>query len=314
MKKFTLFAGFAVLAMTASAQYTCKTPYADENVVAGVKSTFDIVVGSTPGLIDPLEAAGQKVNNFGPDDVNRFLYVWDGTFVGGDGTFPGVGYNDMQFDGYTSLNVGTEGWSGAGWFITPDTGISTAHWCDDTKFHVAYRTSNNGPSSVAIIINDAANEVPGSAPAKFAVGAAFNDGGAIFPTIGPALTDEWQAVEISFADLKKIYPSFNFVPTTKYGGNVVSILGGGVTGQNISLDCMYFFTPGDDAAVGSICDDANFVITGNTVNVNNGQGIELYDLAGRLIKSSNSSVMGISDINNGIFIVKSGNSVKKIMK
>lgn len=314
MKKFTLMAAFAALAMTANAQYTCETPYANADVIPGVQSTFDIVVGSSEALAAPLEAAGQKVNNFGPDDVTRFLYIWDGTFVGGDGSYPGVGYSDMQFDGYTSLDVTSVGWSGAGWFITPNTGISTEHWCDQTKFHVAYRTVSTGPSSVAIIINDAGEQVPGSAPAKFAVGTAFNDGGAIYPTIGPALNDEWQAVEISFADLKKIYPSFNYIPTPQYGGNVVSILGGGVTGQNISLDCMYFFTPGDDAAVGSISDDANFVITGNTVNVNNGQGIELYDLSGRLIKSTNNSVMGIGDLNNGMFIVKSGNSITKIMK
>lgn len=314
MKKFTLFAAFAALAVSASAQYTCETPYANQNVIQGVQSTFDIVVGSSTDLVKPLEDAGQKVNNFGPDDETRFLYIWDDTFVGGDGSYPGVGYSGMQFDGYTSLNVGTVGWSGAGWYITPNTGISTEHWCDQTKFHVAYRTDNNGPASVAIIINDSSKEVPGAAPAKFAVGTAFNDGGAIYPTIGPGLTDEWQAVEISFADLKKIYPEFNYVATDNYGGNVVSILGGGVVGQNIALDCMYFFTPGEDAAVGAVADDAQWVISRNTVNVANGNGIELYDLSGRIIKSTTGSTLGISELGNGVFVVKSGNSVQKIMK
>ena len=315
MKKFTFLAAFAALALSASAQYTCETPYADQSVVAGETQIFDIVVGSSEGLVAPLEAAGQKVNNFGPDDVTRFLYIWDNTFTPGDSSYPGVGYSDMQFDGYTSLNVGSVGWSGAGWYITPESGISTEHWCDQTKFHVAYRTDSNAPASVAIIINDAAQEVPGSAPAKFAVGTAFNDGGAIYPTIGPALNDEWQAVEISFADLKKIYPGFNYVPSPHYGGNVVSILGGGVTGQNIAIDCMYFVSPAEgDNAVGTVADDAQWVITNNTVNVANGNGIQLYDLSGRVIKTVEGSTLGISDLGTGVYVVKSGNSVKKIMK
>ena len=315
MKKITLFAAFAALAMSASAQYTCAEPWADQSVVAGQVQTFDVILGAED-VLTGLQNAGQKVNDWRVNDVDRFLYVWDETFTGGDGSYPGVGYNDFQYDGYSSLNVGTVGWSGAGFFMAEASGTNTMHWNENTKFHVAYRTAAVGPNSVAFVINDAESKIFASAsPAKVAVGESFNDGGAIYPTVGPAFNDEWQAIDISFADLKKFYPTYVWINSENWTGNIVSILGGGVTGQNISLDCMYFHTPtGGEGAVGTVADDANFVITKNTVNVNNGNGIELYDLSGRLIKSSNSSVLGISDLGNGVFVVKSGNSVKKIMK
>ena len=310
MKKITLFAAFAALAVSASAQYTTATPYADQSVVAGEIQIFDVILGAED-VLTGLKGAGQTVNDWRVNDTDRFLYVWDGTFVGGDGSYPGVGYNDMQFDGYSSLDVSTVGWSGAGFFISEAAGCSTKHWSDATKFHVAYRTAAVGPASVAVILAD--GDPAGSSPAKVALGTAFNDGGAIYPTIGPALNDEWQAIDISFADLKKIYPTFAFVGVDAWQGNIVSLLGGGVTGQNISVDCMYFHSPAGESGVAAVVDNAQLVITANTVNVEGAEGIYVYDLAGRLVKSAQGTTLGISDL-NGALIVKSGNTVKKIMK
>lgn len=311
MKKFSLLAAFAVLALSAGAQYTVN-PEAQYSVQEGVTQTFDIILGSDD-VIDGLINAKQVVNDWRVNDETRFLYVWDGTFIGGDGSYPGVGYNDYQYDGYSSLDVGTVGWSGAGFFMDAAGNQSTMHWDENTKFHVAYRTASTGPASVAFVIADGDNE--GSSPAKVAVGESFNDGGKIYPTVGPAFNDEWQGLDISFGDLKKVYPSFAWVNAEQWQGNILSVLAGGVPGQNISFDCLYFHTPTEvDAAVGEVADDAQFVITSNTVNVANGNGIQLYDLNGRLVKSAQGTTLGINDLGNGIFVVKSGNAVKKIMK
>lgn len=312
MKKFSLIAAAAVCALCANAQYTTATPYVDQSVKDGEVATFDLILAAED-VITGLQGAGQAINDWRVDDTTRFLYVWDNTFTGGDGSFPGVGYNNFQFDGYSSLNVGTVGWSGAGFFISPDPGVNTEHWNDNTMFHVAVRTASTAPSSVAFIIADGDNE--GSSPAKVALGESFNDGGNIYPTIGPKLSDEWVGTAISFADLKKFYPSFNYVNAAAWTGNIISILGGGVEGQNISLDAMYFYTPGaSEGAVESVAADAQFVITRNTVNVANGNGIELYDLSGRLIKSAQGTTLGISEIGNGIYVAKSGNKAVKIAR
>lgn len=311
MKKFTLFAAAAVCAVCANAQYTTAEPYANQSVVAGQVATFD-VVSACDGVLAGLEGAGQKVNDIRVDDTNRFLYVWDNTFVGGDGSYPGVGYSDFQYDGYMSLNVGEVGWSGAGYFISEAAGFNNKHWTDQTRFHIAARTASVAPASVALIIGD--GDPAGSSPAKFALGESFNDGGAIYPTIGAGLSDEWVGYSISFADLKKLYPTFAYVGVDAWQGNIFSFLGGGVSGQNISFDCVYFYTPGDDSGVAAVADDANFVVTRNTVNVANGNGIQLYDLSGRMIKSVEGTTLGISELGSGIYVAKSGNSVKKIVK
>lgn len=311
MKKFTFLAAFAALTMSANAQYVCETPYADQSVVAGTTSTFDLILAAED-VFTGLKNAGQSVNDWRVDDVTRFLYVWDNTFTGGDGSFPGVGYNDFQFDGYSSLNVGTVGWSGAGFFMSAEAGVNTMHWNENTKFHIATRTSSVAPESVAFVLVDGDNA--GSAPAKVALGTSFQDGDAVYPTIGPKISDEWVGVEISFSDLKKFYPSFNFVNAESWSGNIVSILGGGVTGQNISLDCMYFYTPSGNSGVDSVADNAQFVVTKNTVNVTGANGIQLYDLSGRMIKSAEGTTLGISELGGGVYVVKSGNSVQKIMK
>ena len=311
MKKFYLFAAGALMAVSANAQYTTETPYADQSVKEGVTATFDVILGAED-VMTGLQNAGQKVNDWRVNDVDRFLYVWDNTFDGGDGSYPGVGYSDMQFDGYSSLNVGSVGWSGAGFFFSEASGTSTKHWNDNTRFHIATRTAAVAPPSVALILCD--GDPAGSAPAKVALGDSFNDGGNIYPTIGPKLTDEWVGTDISFADLKKFYPSFNYVNVDNWQGNILSILGGGVTGQNISMDCMYFYTPSAESAVAEIFSENDFVVTSNTVNVAGANAIELYDLSGRLIKKVDGSTLGISELGTGVYVAKAGNAAKKIMK
>lgn len=314
MKKFTLLAAIATVAATASAQYTCETPYADQSVVSGSVQVFDILQGNDV-IFDGLQKAGQKTNDWRLNNDTRNLWFWEETLTGGDGNYPGVGYDDLVTEGYPSATVTDKGWSGAGFSMSAGAGINNTHWTDNTKFHIAFRTETTGPASVAIIIADGNPDGGNFGPAKVALGAAFNDNGSVFPTIGPRLNSEWQAIDISFGDLKKLYPAFNPWLTTDWTGNLVSFLGGGVQGENICLDAIYFHTPqGDDSGVKSVAEEAGFVISSNTVNVSNGQGIELYDLSGRLVKSTANSTMGIEGLGRGAFIVKSGNSVVKIMK
>ncbi len=151
-------------------------------------------------------------------------------------------------------------------------------------------------------------------PAKFAVGTAFNDNGNIFPTIGLAINDDWQGIDISFADLKKIYPSFSPAHLEGWEGNLLSWLGGGVAGQTMAFDAVYFYSTesaGIDAV--DVVSDIDFVVTENTVNVNGANGMVLYNLTGKAVKSTNGTVLGINDLTAGVYVVKSGNKARKIV-
>lgn len=306
MKKFTLFAAGALVALGASAQYTCDPTTAD--VAAKGPKSVEFLVLSEDGQKE-LSQAGATLSNWGPDDVNKFFYIWENTMIAGDGSYPGV---DFAEGTYLSLEVGSVGWSGGGYFVSEAAGLSSMNFNDNTRFHCAYMCPNgNAPASLALILLD--GDPAGSAPAKVAVGTSFVDGGSTYPTIGPALSDDWQGIDISFADLKKFYPQFNYVNTAAWQGNALSILAGGVTGQAFALDTVYFYNT-DDAGVGSVFaeNEVFFVVTENTVNVNGTTGIELYNAAGQLVKSTEGAALGINNLTPGVYVAKSGNHTVKV--
>ena len=305
MKHFTLLALTGIMALGAQAQYNCSPSTADV-VKSGVKSVDYVTLSD--GAIKDLEAAGAKVTYIGPDpDNGRNLWYWENTFSAGDDSYPRV---DMEEGGYISVVVGTVGWSGAG--VAVDNGLNFTSFNENTRFHLAYMTpTGNGHASVAVILLDGGDK--GSQPAKFALGNAFDDNGAIFPTIGDRISDDWQGIDISLGDLKKIWPAFDLQNKNSWTGNVFSWLGGGVTGQTMAFDAVYFYNSGDSGVEGVAADAVNFIVTNRTINVNGAKGIELFDMAGRLVKKTSGSVLGIQGLNQGVYVARSAGKVKKIM-
>lgn len=310
MKNLTLLAAMAVCGVgIANAQYV-GDPALSKTTSTG--NLYDVIL-LDDASIESLKTSGKTVQDLRTDDVNRFLYVWDNTFVAGDKSYPGV---DMQMDGYVSFDVSTIGWSGAGFNIA-NAAADLKHFTDNTHFHCGLR-STNGIKNVALIIGDGyafENKNDKWSPAKISVGSeAFVDNGTAFPLVGNFDADgEWVAVDITLGQLKKLWPSFNY-KAGGFGGNILSFLAGGTTGKNISLDAVYFYTPGNgESAVAGVVADTDIIVTARTVNAAGTDEIALYNLAGQLVKKVNASIMGIEDIAAGIYIVKAGNAVKKVV-
>ena len=179
MKNLTLLAAMAVCGVgIANAQYV-GDPALSKTTSTG--NLYDVVLLDNAS-IESLKTSGKTVQDLRTDDVNRFLYVWDNTFVAGDGSYPGV---DMQMDGYVSFDVSTIGWSGAGFNIA-NAAADLKHFTDNTHFHCGLR-STNGIKNVALIIGDGYafdNKNDKWTPAKISVGAeAFVDNGASYPLV-----------------------------------------------------------------------------------------------------------------------------------
>lgn len=310
MKKFTLFAAAAAAVLGASAQGAVDPGIA--HVLEGGKIATMQFINLDEFTVADLEAKGTKMQNLAPDEVNKFLYVWDATMNGVDD--PGMPGVDGQTAGFSCFSVAGVGWSGAGYNITPEAKASTETWNDETRFHCAYCTPTaNGPASIALIIADGETSV-GSKPAKVAVGAAFDDGGKIYPSVAPAATDEWQAVDISFKELKKFYPAFDYKAVAAWDGNILSFLAGGVEGKVFALDAIYFYNYAGGSGIANVGTEAtDIVITGRTVNAHGAAGITLYDLTGKAVKVAAGSVMGIDNVPAGLYIVKAGNAVRKVL-
>ena len=315
MKKFTLFAAAACMAMAANAQYTCD-PGA-ENVLAKKPTSVDYIILSEEAIA-AFQGAGAKMQYVGPSpDEGRNLWYWNGFDAGSD-AYPRV---DFDNGGYTSVEVnGVGGWSGAGFAINgplsddKGPGVDLSHFNDDTMFHIAYMSpTNNAPASIALILlDDGAN---GSQPAKVALGDAFNDNGAIFPAIGPKAGDDWQGIEISLGNLKKLWPLFDLKNKAAWGGNIMSFLGGGVAGQTFAFDALYFYNTNEEGGLNEVGVNSNveFIVTNNTVNVAGANGIVLYNIAGAAVKSTEGTTLGINGLPAGVYVAKAAGKTCKVV-
>ena len=201
----------------------------NENVVSSLKGSEYVVI-----TLDEYTAAGlgSKIKaNYAPDDVTRFLYVWDGTYIGG--TCSGLNCYGEAAE-WTSLVVTNVGWSGAGWFNGEETPAFVASTSDlaDWKFHVAYK----GPAGSAHIVILTWNV----GTYKFAIGnGQLEDNGvaytAIAPVSGAFEPNVWNEYEVSLAEAGLDY--------TKAGkaDNLVSVLSGGVAGTTLDVDAIFFY-------------------------------------------------------------------------
>lgn len=321
MKKIVLLSAMAALAASASAQYNCN-PETSALLEKGTPSKVWVISLADNSMAD-LTKAGSQIVEVGPNDENRFFWYWDG-WVAGPELNPRVG---MEEGGYMSLTVtGNAGWSGGGIFIYGPKnadptqigpGVDLSAFNDDTHFHFAYCTNGTAPASVGmILLDDGAN---GSDPAKFSFGtAAFDDNGVSYPLVSGAITDDWQGVDITFGDLKKLWPSFKPANLEAWGGNILSMLSGNIAESNFCLDAVYFYNMGGsdvpDSGVKSVADNASIVITGKTINANGVKGLRVYNANGQLVAATNGTVLGTENLASGLYIVKAGNAVKKFVK
>lgn len=307
MKKLTLLAAMAVAGISvANAQYVVDPSLSKTN---GAK--YDAIL-LDQASIDGLTNSGKVVQDLRPDDTTKFLYVWDGTFVAGDGSYPGV---DMQMDGYTSLDVASVGWSGAS-FCMVSTPAKLSHISDDTHLHIGFRSTNK-PTSVAFIVFDGYDygvDANKWSPAKFSVGStAFNDNGTVFPLVGNFdAGGDWAAVDITLGQLKKLWPAFSY-KQADFGGNILAFLAGGVTGTNICLDAVYFYSPEGGAVDTLGANNTEIVVTSRTISAPQAKGISLYNTTGQLVKEVKTSIMGIEGLASGVYVVRAGNAVKKVV-
>lgn len=307
MKKFTLVAAASIVAIAAQAQYTCDP---STSVVSAQKPKTVEYITLSDAAIAELKTAGAAVTYVGPDaNEGRNLWYWEETVIPADETYPRV---DMEEGGYISVEVTNKGWSGAGLAVDAP-GLDLTMFNDNTHFHLAYMTpTDNGPASIALIIVD--NTSGGSLPAKVALGSAFDDGGAIYPTIAPKVNDDWQGIDITFADLKKFYPTFAPNGLNGWTGNLLSFLGGGVAGTTFAFDAVYFYNM-DDAGVEKVMaeEGMDFVVTDKTINVNGAAGINLYNVNGQLVKATAGCTLGLNNLERGIYVAQCGNKVRKIV-
>lgn len=188
-----------------------------------------------PIILDSVSANVIKnkiVADLRPDESTKFLYIWNGTFNPGTCTGPNA-YGEVE--DWMSLIVGTQGWSGGGFFVQNsdvlDKLVDVTTHPADYYLHLVIRSRNQ---TVYLIGMD------GQSNAKIAIGSTgFNDNGNITPAVADFTRDgEWHELEIpmtTFTNGGLLYS------TGLTGKNVMWFLAGGVSGATMDLDAVFIY-------------------------------------------------------------------------
>ena len=179
--------------------------------------------------------ASKLVGDFRPDDVGKFLYVWDATYVANENP-TGLNFHGNT-DGFTALTVSTLGWAGCGYCLT-ETDASKAWEAaealraaivaspDDYFLHMALKSTDNASHCFYIF---------GSEATKFVLGSKSVYDGPIYKDF--TRNGEWAEFDIPMAQ----YAAALSASTCVAGVNVFVALSEGIAGAQLNMDAVYFY-------------------------------------------------------------------------
>ena len=292
MKKFTLIAGMAAVALGASAQFNIDGAGYVEDVAKANPDAKYVAIAISDYSVEQL-GAGNVVPAWpegdGSDPTIRELYFWDNTFTPGIAGTPAPGWNEenMDFD-YTVLIVGASTWSGAGYCIPDECKAVDFDLKPETRFHMSYSSLGAGaPAGIQIQLLPDVHGDANKGVWNFSLGTSFEGA----PIIGKASNEDWQTIDISLADLAKLNNKTpNYEATNNAKGNYMVVLGGSGEGNTIAIDNAFFYTPGAGAAI-------------NGVEADNADApVEYFNLQG----------VRVANPANGLFIKVQGDKATKV--
>jgi len=304
MKKFTLLAAAAAVAMSAgAAEFTIADPSVkgvldkypnannfytillDEATAEALGATKTVTYIGAEGTYDD---EGHLVDGFRP------LQIWANFTFSEDvrGKNPEGGTDGMIS---IDMNANGQAWWGGGFNVDPQGALDLSGITDSYRFHLAYKTQGTAAASTQINILDHAYGENLNGKGSFAIGEDRKDGEAQTPitAIAPKPTDEWQAIDIALSDVKKVFTTFSVEGMDKFSGFTMSFNGGEDNGTNIVLASAYFYNPNEG-----------------------GQGaIETIEAAEENAAPVYYNLQGVRVANpeNGVFIMKAGKEVKKVV-
>lgn len=176
--------------------------------------------------------ASKIVASFAPDEQNKFLYVWESTYLANDNP---TGRGFYGSDGYLAMTVGGSGWSGCGFCLT-ETGTD---WQEAEKLRAAIVANpDDYYLHLAIKSTDTRSHcfyMFGAESTKFVLGNSPVYDGPIYKDF--TRDGEWKEFDIPMSS----YATALATTTCVAGVNVFVILSEGVLGTQLNLDAVYFY-------------------------------------------------------------------------
>ena len=179
--------------------------------------------------------ASKLVADFRPDDVGKFLYIWENTYAANENP-TGLNFHGNT-EGYTALLVGSVGWSGCGYCLTESDGSKAWEAAealraaivaspDDYFLHMAVKATDNASHCFYIL---------GSEATKFVLGSKSVYDGPVYKDF--TRNGEWAEFDIPMAQ----YAAALSATTCVAGVNVFVALSEGIAGAQLNMDAVYFY-------------------------------------------------------------------------
>ena len=179
--------------------------------------------------------ASKMVADFRPDDVGKFLYVWDATYVANDNP-TGLNFHGNT-EGFTALTVSTLGWAGCGYCLTESDGGKTWEAAealraaivaspDDYYLHMALKSTDKASHCFYIF---------GSEATKFVIGSTAVYDGPLYEDF--TRNGEWAEFDIPMSRFATALAT----TTCAAGVNVFVALTEGTAGAQLNMDAVYFY-------------------------------------------------------------------------
>lgn len=197
-------------------------------------STFDwdnaddfVLIGTSAGVQEIMKGLGKNIAaDYNVDDVKNFFYVWEGTY----NAISSTGVNSFGLEEeYQALEVGTVGWSGAGFASTGGTpkDLSMLEG-DDWVLHFAMKGNDVAAHRKQTVM---------VGNTQFVIGRA--DG--TDPSLGDYPRDgKWYSFDIPLKVLRTLKEPL-FTNPGSYSDNVVAFLSGAFGGAKLQFDNVFFY-------------------------------------------------------------------------
>lgn len=236
----------------------------DDEVIASGNESIDAVIAKINGELDStfpygaifdnflfsdyirgteygLQDAGVKkviVHEYNVNNETSHWYHWNERGQGGNGSITGVDHSAQGYLSYTAID---NGYHGAGFALDFAGMYDLSHLTDDSRLHICFSTESQIPEAVKIQILN--NTGIGSYGATLALGEGVDGYKLITKDIEKG---KWFTLDMSFAELRELCPSFNPAAISAWTGNVLAVEFPNQAvkaGDNISIDAFYIYSP-----------------------------------------------------------------------
>lgn len=299
MKKFFFSVGVAIAAMVGTSVYAQDDPFNFDEA-----SNFNLIYLDA-NIADEWEIASRIDQDLRVNDNTVYLYNWisDGSKYVSNAQGKGFFGQIAGFLGWT-VEYAAGGWSGAAFCAVESGGkqVDFTKITDDYHFHMAAKSSTAGRAHNIQVagMKDAA--------AKFSIGVGEQDAA---PNITPDFTTDgtWHVIDLPISRLREL----GWENRAPFYGNFFTMLSGNGP-SDLGIDAVFYYKPKSENSVGKVGADAlKVIVTNQIVEVLNAtEPIEVYNVSGIKVKTSEKSIFGVDELEKGIYMIKCGNAIAKV--